>query len=131
MKPLPRAGVKDAATPERPGSRGAPPGRDGPGKADGEERGPGHHGRAAVTAPTIARYRRLVLNLRQVLEEEEDRACTRQMLAELLGPVVIGCDDEGKAWAEIEEPAGRLAVAVGGSMGLVAGAGFEPATFGL
>ena len=86
---------------------------------------------AALLDDAIGRYRRLVLNLRQVLEEKEDRARTRQMLAELLGPVMIGCDDDGKAWAEIKEPAGRLAVAVGGSMGLVAGAGFEPATFGL
>lgn len=76
---------------------------------------------AALIGDAVARYRRMLLSLRQVLDEEQDRAHTRTLLAELLGPVVIGADD-GETWAEIEEPAERLAVAVGGSMGLVAGA---------
>ncbi len=85
---------------------------------------------AALLADAVTRYHQLVLNLRTVLAEEEDRARTRALLQELIGPVVIGADDDG-TWAEIEEPAERLAVAVGGSMGLVAGARFELATFGL
>ena len=45
--------------------------------------------------------------------------------------MVIGADEDGKPWAEIEETTERLVQAVGGSMGLVAGARFELATFGL
>jgi site-specific DNA recombinase len=86
---------------------------------------------AELLDDVMARYRRLVLNLGQVLEEDEDRTRVRQMLAELLGPVVIGADEDGKPWAEIEETTERLIQAVGGSMGLVAGARFELATFGL
>ena len=87
-------------------------------------------GRALID-DVVTRYKRLLLTLRQVLDDNDDRARTRQLLAELLGPVTVGSDEDGKTWAEIEEPAERLIQAVGGSMGLVAGARFELATFGL
>ncbi|WP_269140158.1 hypothetical protein [Pseudothauera nasutitermitis] len=38
-------------------------------------------------------------------------------------------EDGGQVW--IENETGRSAIAVGLSLGMVAGAGFEPATFGL
>lgn len=80
-----------------------------------------------------ARYRRMVLQLQEVLRDESDRTRTRQILADMLGQVTIGRDLEtGETFAELEEPAERLLVAaVGESLGLVAGAGFEPTTFGL
>jgi hypothetical protein len=47
-----------------------------------------------------------------------------------LGPVLIGRDaDTGETWAEMEKPAERNALS--GFHVLVAGAGFEPTTFGL
>ena len=49
--------------------------------------------------------------------------------AVMLGPVTLVSDDEGQ-WAEMQEPVARLAL-TGSLMALVAGAGFEPATFGL
>ncbi len=80
---------------------------------------------APLIDDALARYRKLVLDLRSALDDEEDRDRVRGMVAELIGPVVISADDAGEAWAEIEEPAGRLAIAVGGSMGLVARVGYE------
>ncbi len=87
-------------------------------------------------APTVSdvmgRYKRLVLNLQTVLEEDKDRDRTRQMLADMLGTVVVGRDKAGKAFADLDEPAERLLLkAVGESLKVVAGAGFEPTTFGL
>ena len=78
-----------------------------------------------------ARYRRMMLQLKEVLAGEGDLARTRHILADMLGVVTIGRDDAG-VYADLEEPAERLLVAVAGeSLGLVARAGFEPATFGL
>jgi hypothetical protein len=47
--------------------------------------------------------------------------------------MVIGKDAvKGELWAQLEKPAELLLeAATGGSLGLVAGAGFEPTTFGL
>lgn len=71
----------------------------------------------------LAPYRAMVMQLQQVLESEEDRDRTRQLLAEMLGPVTIGRDPDGSSWAEMEKPAERLLVAaVGGSLEVVAGA---------
>ena len=80
-----------------------------------------------------ARYRRMVLQLQEVLRDESDRTRTRQILTDMLGQVKIGRDLEtGETFAELEDPAERLLVAaVGESLRLVAGAGFEPTTFGL
>ena len=78
----------------------------------------------------LARYRRQVLELQRVLDEDTDRDRTRALLADMLGTVLIGRDaDTGATWAEMEKPAERLAL--NGSPVLVAGAGFEPTTFGL
>jgi hypothetical protein len=83
-----------------------------------------------VIADVLARYRRQVLELQRVLDEDTDRDRTRQLLADMLGPVLIGRDAEtGETWAEMKKPAERLAL--NGSPVLVAGAGFEPTTFGL
>ncbi len=81
----------------------------------------------------VSRYRQTVLRLQEVLAGGDDLARTRTILADMLGPVVVGRDPEtGETYAEMEKPAERLLVAaVGGSLGLVAGAGFEPTTFGL
>ncbi len=83
-----------------------------------------------VIGDVLARYRRQVLELQRVLDEDTDRDRTRALLADMLGPVLIGRDaDTGETWAEMEKPAERLAL--NGSPILVAGAGFEPTTFGL
>ena len=67
-----------------------------------------------------------MLQLQRVLEEDADRDRTRALLADMLGPVLIGRDaDTGETWAEIEKPAERLLL-LGGSLKVVAGAGFEP-----
>jgi len=72
---------------------------------------------AATTAAVdnvMGRYKALLLNLTDALSAETDREHTRRLLAELLGPVVVGRDDEGGAYAEMTEPAERLLVAAGG-----------------
>jgi hypothetical protein len=86
-----------------------------------------------VINDVIGRYWRLFGQLQEVLAEEKDRVQTRQILAEVLGEVTVGRDREtGEVFADLEEPAERLLItAVGESLGLVAGAGFEPTTFGL
>ncbi|WP_235581158.1 MULTISPECIES: recombinase family protein [unclassified Rhizobacter] len=86
-----------------------------------------------VVDDVTARYRRMVSQLQEVLRDESDRTRTRQILTDMLGQVTIGRDLEtGETFAELEDPAERLLVAaVGESLRLVAGAGFEPTTFGL
>lgn len=82
---------------------------------------------AAVLDDVTARYRRMVLGLQETLTSMADRARTREILANMLGPVTIGRGEDGEVFAEIDEPAERLLVAVAGeSLGMVAGAGFEP-----
>jgi DNA invertase Pin-like site-specific DNA recombinase len=68
----------------------------------------------------LAAYRRQMLDLRQALESEQDRDRTRALLAGMLGPVTLLRDDAGD-WAEMEEPAARVALA-GSPVGVVAGA---------
>jgi DNA invertase Pin-like site-specific DNA recombinase len=82
----------------------------------------------ALVADVTARYRRLVLQLQQVLEQETDRDRTRAILADMIGTVVIGRDQAtGEPYADLEEPAERLMLsAVGESLGVVAGARFRP-----
>lgn len=83
-----------------------------------------------VIDDVTARYKRMMMRLKNVLEDE-DRDRTRQILAEMIGTVTVVHDDSG-IYAELEEPAARMLVACAGkSLGLVAGAGFEPTTFGL
>ncbi|CAN5343905.1 recombinase family protein [soil metagenome] len=86
-----------------------------------------------IVDDVTARYKRMVLQLQQVLDEEGDRDRTRHILSEMLGPMTLVRDAEsGEDFAELDGPAERLLFAtVGESLGLVARAGFEPATFGL
>lgn len=69
---------------------------------------------AATPVPTAAEvisgYKRRLLQLQQALESDADRQRTRELLAELLGPVTLTRDAEGD-WAEMEEPAARVALA--------------------
>jgi site-specific DNA recombinase len=74
-----------------------------------------------VIADVAARYRRMLLQLQQVLEDQ-DRERTRTLLADIIGPVTVVHDGDD-VFAELEEPAGRLLCAVAGeSLGRVAGA---------
>ncbi|MBX3605325.1 MAG: recombinase family protein [Piscinibacter sp.] len=81
----------------------------------------------------VAGCRAKIMQLQQALAEDLDRARTRRVLADLLGPVRLVRDSAtGESFAELEEPADRLLLAaVGESLEVVARAGFEPATFGL
>lgn len=75
----------------------------------------------ALLAEVTQRYRRLLLQLGDVLADE-DRDRTRAILADLLGPVTV-VHEGGEVFAELEEPATRLLLAAGGeSLGRVAGA---------
>ena len=88
----------------------------------------------AVIDDVTARYYRQLMQLQEVLNEEGERARTRTILADKIGPVTVGrYATSGEMYAEMEEPAERLLIAAvgGSSLILVAGAGFEPATFGL
>lgn len=59
----------------------------------------------------LARCRRQALEQKRVLDEDADRDRTRQLLADILGPVLIDRDaDTGATWAEMEKPAERLAL---------------------
>lgn len=78
-------------------------------------------------ADALARYRRHVLDLQRALTDgagAEDLTRTREILAAMLGTVVIGRDAAtGEDYADLEEPAERLLLAaVGESLGMVAGA---------
>ncbi|MBK1711264.1 hypothetical protein CKO43_00545 [Rubrivivax gelatinosus] len=64
--------------------------------------------RAASMA--LAAYRRRLLDLQAALERESDRERTRELLAEIVGPVLLRRDDAGD-WAQMEEPAQRVALA--------------------
>ena len=77
----------------------------------------------------LARYRRLVADLPQSLQKSSERA--RNALRTLLGDIRL--IKEGDAvFAEVEASPQRLFMASGGSiLGVVAGTGFEPVTFGL
>lgn len=80
----------------------------------------------------VGRYKALLLDLQARLEREDDRGRTRDLLSQLLGPVTVVRDDDGTWWAEMQNPAEQLAAAGGiSSLSVVAGAGFEPTTFGL
>lgn len=81
---------------------------------------------ARLLADVTSRYRALVLDLLRVLTEDTDRARTREILASMIGEVIIGRGEDGETFAELDEPAERLIVsAVGGSLGVVAGAGYS------
>lgn len=65
-----------------------------------------------LTQSAIAAYKRRMLDLQATLQQHgADRERTRALLADILGPVVLTRDQEGNAWAEMEEPAQRVALA--------------------
>ena len=69
---------------------------------------------------------RMTLRLQEALTDDIDRARTRQLLADALGPVVLVKEEDGEMFAELEEPAERLLIAVAGEpLGLVAAARFH------
>ena len=72
-------------------------------------------GAAALIDQAIADYRALLMQLEVTLAEESDLPRTRQILASLLGRVTLVKDEAGESFAELEDPAERLLVAVGGS----------------
>ena len=84
----------------------------------------------ALVANIVANYRAAMLELRARLDNETDRTRTRELLRQMLGPIVVNKDADGVTWAEMTNPASQLA-AGGVSLTVVAGAGFEPTTFGL
>lgn len=69
----------------------------------------------------LAAYRRQMLQLKAALETDTDRERTRALLADLVGPVTLARDEEGD-WAEMVEPATRLAIAGSTPLTMVAGA---------
>ena len=74
---------------------------------------------------TIARVNTLLL-------EHPDRGELRRLLFALLGPLTVRRNEEGNPEVAFCEPVERLpGEAIDKSLGLVAGAGFEPTTFGL
>lgn len=76
---------------------------------------------SALLADVTARYRRMMLQLEDVLLDE-DRERTRAILADIVGPVTV-VHEGGEVFAELEDPAARLLLAAGAeSTGGVAGA---------
>ena len=75
-------------------------------------------------------YRSMLLRITEALAQDVERA--RTALTTVLGTVTVRATDQG-VFAEMETRPEAVLLAAGGalSLGLVAGAGFEPATFGL
>lgn len=74
-----------------------------------------------TAAEVAAAYKRRLLQLRAALEADSDRQRTRELLSELLGPVTLVRDADSD-WAEMEEPAARVALAGSTPSTVVAGA---------
>lgn len=69
-----------------------------------------------ITQKALAAYKQRLFDLGAALQHENaDRERTRSLLAEILGPVKLLRDDEGE-WAEMEEPAQRLASFAGSTL---------------
>ena len=85
-----------------------------------------------VIARALSRYRSMLADLKTRLEGSDDMARTREILAEIMGPVTLIKDQDGVTWAQMQNPAEQL-LAVGGGplLTVVAEARFELATFGL
>ena len=81
---------------------------------------------ADTLAGSVQRYRKKLADLESALPNDVDRA--RELIRSMIGPSEMVAR-EGQVWVEMET--GRAALAVGLSLVSVAGAGFEPATFGL
>jgi site-specific DNA recombinase len=84
-----------------------------------------------LTNVVLADYRAAMLDLKSRLDGHPDRERTRELLRQMLGPVTLARDADGVTWAQMNNPAEQLLVAGGMSLTVVAGAGFEPTTFGL
>ena len=82
-----------------------------------------------VVRETMAEYRDFVQRLESALLTDADKA--RSALRELLGRVVIDVDAHGEIHATPETKTAHALDGAGLSLNVVAGAGFEPATFGL
>lgn len=72
------------------------------------------------TSQAMAAYRRQMLALQAALESDADRDRTRALLGGIVGPVTLVRDADGD-WAQMEEPAARIALA-GSPLEVVAGA---------
>ncbi len=88
-----------------------------------------------TVADVTARYRQSIMNLKETLTGDaiEVREA-RKVIADLLGSITLLRDaDTGQSWARMKNPAEQLLIAAAGgsSMGVVARARFELATFGL
>ncbi len=83
---------------------------------------------SGLLADVTSRYRRLLLQLEDVLRDE-DRERTRAILADLLGQVTV-VHEGREVFAELEDPAQRLLLAAAGgsaeSLGGVAGGAIRP-----
>jgi site-specific DNA recombinase len=77
----------------------------------------------------VADYIANVAQLEAALNADVDLA--REALRQLLGRIPIIVDVDGTVWAEPENKTARTPCGDGLSLNLVAGAGFEPTTFGL
>ncbi|MBR7777402.1 recombinase family protein [Undibacterium sp. BYS50W] len=76
-----------------------------------------------------ARIKRILMDLQATLDNDTQRA--RKIIADLFGDIKI-LKEEGGIYAEYDNATEKLLIAVGGvSTNVVAGAGFEPTTFGL
>lgn len=72
------------------------------------------------------------MGLHAILDHGDGPDVHKKDLADLLASITMGRKGKGASYAELEEPAERLLLAIAGeSLVLVAGAGFEPTTFGL
>ena len=84
----------------------------------------------SVSAKEIkSRIKSILLDLQSTLDQDTQRA--RKIIADLFGDIRISKEENG-IYAEYDKATDKLLLAAGGlSTNLVAGAGFEPTTFGL
>jgi site-specific DNA recombinase len=82
-------------------------------------------------ANVVARAKRSLMDLNRVLRSN-DSDKVRTALTDIFGEIPLEEEATGDTYALIAEPTERLLIAsAGGSVMMVAGAGFEPTTFGL
>ncbi len=75
-----------------------------------------------------SRIKRILLNLRNTLDKDTQQA--RKIISDLFGDIQISKNDDG-IYAEYDNATEKLLISGGAYLNLVAGAGFEPTTFGL
>ncbi len=85
---------------------------------------------ASINAKDIqSKIKRVLMDLQTTLESDTQRA--RKIIADLFGDISI-LKESGNIYAEYNNATEKLLIAAGGvSTNVVAGAGFEPTTFGL